>query len=76
MPPTFSLDDDTDATLSNTQVYNPVSPGDYTVTEGAPGGGYAFSNANCVVDVSDPNDRDNGDRRVDVDRSTSEPAAR
>jgi hypothetical protein len=56
VPSTFDLDDDTDGTLSNTRVYDPVSPADYTVTEGTPGGGYAFSTANCVVDVSDPND--------------------
>jgi hypothetical protein len=52
----FSLDDDSDATLSNTKVFNQVATGNYTVTEGAPGGGYALSTDTCVVNVSDAND--------------------
>src|SRR4029453_1840656 len=39
----FSLDDDSDNTLSNTKVFNQVPTGDKTATEGAPGGGYALS---------------------------------
>jgi hypothetical protein len=52
-PSTFSLDDDADATLSNTKVYDQLSTGAYSVTEGAQGGGYTFSNASCVVDKTD-----------------------
>jgi hypothetical protein len=52
----FSLDDDSDNTLSNTKVFNQVPTGDKTVTEGAPGGGYALSSDTCVVDVSDAAD--------------------
>ena len=38
-PPTFSLDDDADGTLSNTQTFNGVAPGDhYSVTEAVPAG--------------------------------------
>ncbi|MGF2075991.1 hypothetical protein, partial [Enterococcus casseliflavus] len=29
----FSLDDDSDGTLSNTQTYSSVTPGSYTITE-------------------------------------------
>jgi hypothetical protein len=49
----FSLDDDADNTLSNTKVFTDLSPGSYSVTEGAPGGGYALSTDTCVVDKSD-----------------------
>src|SRR5262245_10489935 len=35
---TFSLDDDNDATLSDTKTFNQVPPGDYTVTEGTTAG--------------------------------------
>jgi len=55
-PSTFNLDDDGDPTLSDRQIYDPLSPGTYTVTEGAQGGGYTFSSANCVVNTSDAND--------------------
>jgi hypothetical protein len=37
-PSTFSLDDDSDATLSNMQVFTGLSAGTYTVTEGAVAG--------------------------------------
>jgi Prealbumin-like fold domain len=37
-PSGFSLDDDADPTLSNTQSYTNVAPGNYTVTEGAVSG--------------------------------------
>ena len=38
VPPTFSLDDDADGTLPNTQTYVGVAAGSYTVTEaGVPG---------------------------------------
>jgi len=35
IPATFSLDDDADATFSNTQVFSGLLPGTYTMTEGA-----------------------------------------
>jgi len=35
-PSTFDLDDDTDSTLSNTQTYDNVAPGSYSVTEVLP----------------------------------------
>ncbi len=37
-PAAFSLDDDADGTLSNTQIYTSVLPGSYTVTEAATAG--------------------------------------
>ena len=37
-PATFDLDDDADGTLSNTQTFNDVAAGAYTVTEGAVSG--------------------------------------
>jgi hypothetical protein len=52
----FSLDDDSDATLSTTKVFSDLSPGAFSVTEGAPGGGYALSTDTCVVDKSDASD--------------------
>jgi len=45
-PSSFDLDDDANATLSNTRVYNQVTPGSYTVTEGAITG-YALTSLTC-----------------------------
>jgi hypothetical protein len=45
-PSSFDLDDDADATLSNTQVYNQVTPGSYTVTEGGING-YVLTSLTC-----------------------------
>jgi hypothetical protein len=47
-PASFDLDDDADATLSNTQVYNQVTPGSYTVTEGQING-YALTSLTCTA---------------------------
>ena len=47
-PASFSLDDDSNATLSNTQVYNNVTPGSYTVTEGSVTG-YVLTSLTCVA---------------------------
>jgi hypothetical protein len=44
----FSLDDDNDATLSNTQVFNNVKPGTYTFTEGDPTPGFDLTDVTCV----------------------------
>jgi len=50
-PVTFSLDDDADGTLNNTQIFSSgVIPGTYTVTEGDPTSfGYALTSLNCNV---------------------------
>ena len=50
-PSTFSLDDDSDPTLSNTRVYTGVVPGTYSVTETLPVAGWDFTSLIC----SDPN---------------------
>src|SRR5262245_55180907 len=52
-PATFSLDDDADPALSNTQVYNNQAPGNYTVTETLPVFGYALTDLTCVVNHSE-----------------------
>ena len=46
-PANFSLDDDADPTLSNTQTYNSVAPGVYTISEGAVAG-YKLTSLSCV----------------------------
>ena len=45
-PNTFSLDDDSEPTLSNAQTYNNVAPGSYSVTEAAVSG-FTLSNLTC-----------------------------
>lgn len=52
-PSTFMLDDDADATLSNTREYNNQAPGNYTVTETLPVSGYALTDLTCVVNHSE-----------------------
>jgi hypothetical protein len=47
-PVSFSLDDDTNATLSNTQTYAAIQQGTYTVTEGATSG-FDLTNIACTV---------------------------
>jgi hypothetical protein len=47
-PDSFSLDDDDDATLENSERFGPLDDGDYAVTEGAPTGGYSLSGLACV----------------------------
>ena len=44
----FSLDDDTNATLSNTKVFNSLTAGTYTITEGTVAGWSLTGNLNCV----------------------------
>ena len=43
----FSLDDDGDATLSNTKIFSNVTPGSYSVIESA-ATGYSLTGLNCV----------------------------
>jgi hypothetical protein len=45
---TFNLDDDGDPTLSNTQTFNNVPPGPYSVTEGADPAGWQFTSLSCT----------------------------
>jgi len=45
-PASFDLDNDADATLSDTRVYNQVTPGSYTVTEGQIAG-YTLTSLTC-----------------------------
>jgi uncharacterized cupredoxin-like copper-binding protein len=47
-PSSFSLDDDSDNTLSNTQTYTNIAPGTYTVTESLPVSGFDLTNLVCV----------------------------
>ena len=49
-PAGFSLDDDSDATLPNTQTFSNVVPGSYTVTETTPPSSFFLSSLSC----SDP----------------------
>jgi hypothetical protein len=44
----FSLDDDTDLTLSNTATFPSLAPGSYTCTENGPPGGWSLSGLSCV----------------------------
>jgi Prealbumin-like fold domain len=55
-PASFDLDDDADATLSNTRIYDPLNTGDYSVTEQLPVFGYALTDLSCTVDASNPTD--------------------
>jgi hypothetical protein len=52
-PTNFVLDDDADAILSNTRVYNNVLPGTYTITQNIPPAGFSLTNLVCT-------DPDNG----------------
>ncbi|MBI4904573.1 MAG: hypothetical protein HY820_13105 [Acidobacteria bacterium] len=45
----FSLDDDANATLTNTQVFSNVPPGSYSVTEGADPSGWQFTSLYCIA---------------------------
>ncbi len=45
-PSTFSLDDDSDPTLPNTQTFSDITPGTYSVNEG-PASGWDLSAATC-----------------------------
>ena len=47
-PSTFPLDDDGDATLSNTKTYELVRPGTYTFLEGANPPGWNLSGISCI----------------------------
>jgi hypothetical protein len=55
-PASFDLDDDADATLSNTKVYADLNAGDYSVTEQLPVFGYALTDLTCSVDANNPAD--------------------
>lgn len=46
-PATFTLDDDADPTLPNTQTYTGLAPGTYTVTEADPSPGFLLTAINC-----------------------------
>ena len=52
----FSLVDDGITPANKQKDFNQVATGDYTVTEGAPGGGYALTTDSCVVNNSDSGD--------------------
>ncbi len=46
-PSSFSLDDDANATLSNTRTFANITPGSYSVTQGANPSGWNLSGATC-----------------------------
>ncbi len=46
-PSVFSLDDDTNGTLSNTRTFANITPGSYSVTQGANPSGWNLSSATC-----------------------------
>ncbi len=48
VPASFDLDDDADATLSNTQTFTDVPPGPYSVTEADPTPGFDLTGLTCV----------------------------
>jgi Cys-rich repeat protein len=48
----FSLDDDSDITLSNTRTFSNVDAGAYTVTEDAPPSPWSLTGLNCQVNPS------------------------
>jgi hypothetical protein len=52
----FNLVDDGVTPANKQKDFDPLSPGNYTVTEGAPGGGYLLSTDVCVVNNSDAAD--------------------
>ena len=47
-PSSFNLDDDADGTLSNTQTFTGLLPGNFTVVEGANPSGWALTNLTCT----------------------------
>ncbi len=51
-PSTFSLDDDTDGTLSNTQTFSNVAVGTYSVSE-TPVSGFDLTNTSCISSIGD-----------------------
>jgi plastocyanin len=52
-PPTFSLDDDADGTLSDTQVFGDLLPGEFTVSEAADPPGWQLTDITCAGGGSD-----------------------
>src|SRR6185436_13252168 len=46
-PSSFSLDDDANGTLSNTRTFAGITPGSYSVTQGANPSGWNLSSATC-----------------------------
>jgi hypothetical protein len=66
-PATFSLDDDGDATLPNTQTYTNVAPGTYTITEGDPTPAFDLTGIQCTVSGAGTSATPNvAQRRVDI----------
>ena len=61
----FQLDDDGNATLSNTKVYSDVNPGTYTVSEDQVAG-WDLTNLVCDESVSDNSDIDLAGGTVDI----------
>src|SRR4051794_2431728 len=59
-PSTFSLDDDGDATLSDTQTFTSVKPGAYSVTEGAQSNPWQFDHVSCTSSGSGTSATANG----------------
>ncbi len=49
VPATFTLDDDLDPTLPNTQTFTGLAPGTYTVTEADPSPGFLLTAINCTA---------------------------
>ena len=61
----FQLDDDGNATLSNTKVYEDVNPGTYTISEDAVDG-WDLTNIDCDETVDENSDADIGAGSVDI----------
>ena len=61
----FQLDDDGNATLSNTKVYEDVNPGTYTISEDAVDG-WDLTNIDCDETVDENSDVDIGAGSVDI----------
>jgi len=49
VPATFTLDDDDDLTLPNTQTFTGLAPGTYTVTEADPSPGFLLTAIDCTA---------------------------
>jgi hypothetical protein len=55
-PPTFALDDDADGTLSNTQIFGDLLPGEFTVSEAADPAGWQLTDITCLGGGPDTTD--------------------
>jgi len=67
----FSLDDDTDGTLSNTQTYATILPGAYTLTEGAVTG-WSLTDLNCSGDTDSGSTLTLATRTAEIDLDAGE----